>query len=71
MTYELKVNGMRCGHCEKSVCKALLGVDGVTDAKADSKTGIAVAVTDFAVDENLLKKAVEAADYTVERVTHK
>ncbi|MCI5838573.1 MAG: heavy metal translocating P-type ATPase [Christensenellaceae bacterium] len=71
MTYELKVNGMMCGHCEKSVCKALLGVDGVTDAKADSKTGIAVARTDFAVDENLLKKAVEAADYTVERVTSK
>lgn len=71
MTYEIKIKGMMCGHCEKAVCRALTSVEGVKDAKADSKTGIAFAYSDVAVDQNVLKTTIENEDYTVLAITVK
>ena len=71
MTYEIKIKGMMCGHCEKAVCRALTSVEGVKDAKADSKTGIAFAYSDVAVNQNVLKTAIENEDYTVLAITVK
>ena len=34
----LEVNGMTCGHCTKSVEKALKNTGGVTEAKVDLKS---------------------------------
>ena len=35
---KLIVNGMTCGHCEKSVKEALLKLDGVTNVSVNLKT---------------------------------
>ena len=36
---QLKISGMSCGHCEQTVSKALLSLDGVERAVADHRNG--------------------------------
>ena len=61
----LKVKGMMCEHCENSVKKALLSVDGVIYAEADHKKGIATVKCSPDTDIQKLKAAVEQEGYKV------
>ena len=36
----LKVTGMSCGHCEKTVEEGLVGIDGVRKVKADHEKDV-------------------------------
>ena len=65
LTVTVRIEGMMCGHCEATVKKALEAIDGVTEAVASHEQGTAVVRLTHAVDEALLRKAVEDADYTV------
>ena len=65
MTKKIKVNGMMCSHCEARVKKALEAVEGVVCATADHNTGYATVELDREVENEILKKAVEAQDYEV------
>ena len=60
---ELKVTGMSCGHCEMAVKKALLALDGVTDASADHKASKAVVETGGPVDRQAMIDAIKKAGY--------
>ena len=61
----LRVKGMMCEHCENSVKKALLSVDGVLSAEADHKKGIATVKCSPETDIQKLKAAVEQEGYKV------
>lgn len=61
----LEIEGMMCPHCEARVKKALLAVEGVTDAAVSHKKGTAVVQTNAPVTLETLKKAVEDQGYTV------
>ena len=63
MTETIKVEGMMCGNCEKHVKNALEALDGVTSAEVSRTSGQAVLTLSQAVDEAVLKKAVEDAGY--------
>ena len=65
MTLTLRIEGMMCGHCEATVKKALEAIDGVTEAVASHEQGTAVVTLAREVDRELLRRAVEEADYTV------
>lgn len=65
MEKTLKIEGMMCGHCEATVKKALEAVSGVAEAVVSHEKGTAVVTLNAAVDEAILKKAVEDKDYTV------
>ena len=65
MVKTVHIEGMMCHHCEMAVQKALEAVDGVASAKADHEAGTAVVTLSKKVDSEVLKKAVEAEDYTV------
>jgi len=65
MTKTMKIEGMMCPHCEAHVKKALEALDGVTEATADFKSGTAVVTLTADVADDILKAAVEEADYTV------
>ena len=65
MTKTLKIDGMMCPHCEARVKKALEAVDGVESAVASHKEGTAVVTLTKEVADDVLKAAVEAADYPV------
>ena len=65
MVKTVHIEGMMCHHCEMAVQKALETVDGVASAQADHEAGTAVVTLSKKVDNEVLKKAVEAEDYTV------
>ena len=65
MKKTLKVEGMMCAHCEARVKKALEAVPGVESAVADHTAGTAVVTLAAPVEDEALRAAVEAQDYTV------
>ena len=60
---KILVKGMMCGHCEMHVKKALEAVDGIESAAASHKEALVTIETSKAVDESLIKAAVEDAGY--------
>ena len=58
----ISINGMSCEHCQARVEKALNAIDGVA-AKVDLKKNIAVVELKKAVDDQILKDAVNEAGY--------
>lgn len=65
MEKTMKIEGMMCPHCEARVKKVLESIDGVAGAVVSHKKGTAVVTLSKAVDDSLLKKAVEDAGYPV------
>ncbi len=65
MEKTLKIEGMMCPHCEARVKKALEAIDGVAAAKVSHKKGTAVVTLSKAVEDAVLKQAVEDAGYPV------
>lgn len=59
----IRVEGMMCPHCEAHVKAALLALEGVTDAVADHTAGTATVTLSSAVDETVLRAAIESAGY--------
>ena len=68
MTKTMKIEGMMCHHCEAHVKKALEAIDGVESAAPDHEKGTAVVTLTKAVDDAVLKEAVEACDYRVQGI---
>lgn len=65
----LKVTGMTCGGCVKTVKSALEGVKGVTEAKVDLDSGTAVVKTNgAAVDPKEMILAVKLAGYDAQEI---
>lgn len=64
------IEGMTCGHCQMRVEKALNAVDGVK-AKVDLNKKSAVVETDGTISDDVLKKTVEEAGYTVTSIEEK
>ena len=62
---ELTIAGMMCEHCEARVKKALESIPGVISATADHQAGRATVQAKQAIDEAMLRQAVEAEDYQV------
>ncbi len=69
MTKTMKIEGMMCGHCEARVKKALEALEQVSEAVVSHTEGTAVVTLKEAVDDSVLKKAVEDQDYTVVSVS--
>lgn len=60
---KIKVNGMMCGHCEAHVKKALEALEGIESVVASHEENLVTITKSGAVDENLIKTAVEDAGY--------
>ncbi len=64
----LKVTGMTCGGCVKTVTNALQSVDGVTEARVDLDSGMAEVKAEAGADPNAMVLAVKLAGYSAEVV---
>ena len=69
MEKTMKIEGMMCGHCEATVKKALENVEGVAGAQVSHENGTAVVTLSKAVDDAVLRAAVEAKDYRVTSIS--
>ncbi len=65
MEKTIKIEGMMCHHCEMHVQNALEAIDGVSKAEASHEKGEAKVLLTKDVDNETLKKAVEAQEYKV------
>ena len=66
---ELSIEGMTCGHCEKSVAEELQQLTGVTEVVVSHETGKAdVSMTEF-VPELDIRNAVSEAGYEITAIT--
>lgn len=65
MEKTMKIEGMMCGHCEARVKKCLEAIEQVDSAVVSHEEGTAVVTLTAAVDDEVLKKAVEDQDYKV------
>jgi Cu+-exporting ATPase len=62
----IKIKGMMCSHCEKTVTDAALRVKGVTKASADFRKGeVKVSFDTSITDLETIKKAIMASGYEV------
>ncbi|CAG0948410.1 partial Copper-exporting P-type ATPase, partial [Methanosarcinales archaeon] len=62
----IKIKGMMCGHCEKTVSEAAKSVKGVTKASSDYKKGQVLVSYDTSItDLEAIKKAIIASGYEV------
>lgn len=65
----MEIEGMMCGHCEARVKKALEALPQVESAEVSHEKGNAVVMLREAVEDDVLKQAVEAQDYSVKGIT--
>lgn len=65
MKKTMVIKGMMCGHCEANVKKALEAIPQVEEAVVSHEAGTAVVTLKEAVDDAVLKKAVEDKEYEV------
>lgn len=62
----IKIKGMMCGHCEKTVTEAAMSVKGVTKASSDFKRGEAkVSFDTNVIDLETIKAAIASSGYEV------
>ncbi len=65
MKKTMKIEGMMCGHCSGRVKTVLEALDGVASAAVSHETGTAEVELSAAIEDAVLKSAVEAQGYTV------
>ena len=65
MTKEMMIEGMSCNHCKMRVENALKGISGVDSVVVDLAAKKATVEMTAAIDEVVLKEAVEDAGYDV------
>lgn len=65
MQKTIKVDGMMCAHCEAHVQKALLTIDGVTEAVADHEAKQVVVTLNREIADEVLFAAIRDQGYTV------
>lgn len=63
---EVKVKGMSCQHCVKSVTDALNGLDGVTNVAVDLTSGLAEYDEEKPVSVDAVKEAIRKIGFDVE-----
>ena len=62
MKYKLTITGMMCINCQNNVTKALMQVDGVSEAIVDWEAGTAIVTCSESVSDKALKNAIECME---------
>ncbi|MET8627583.1 heavy-metal-associated domain-containing protein [Kitasatospora sp. NPDC004669] len=65
ITTAFAVEGMSCGHCEKTVSAELSAIPGVTEVAADAQAGRVTVASEYALDEALVRGAVDEAGFAL------
>lgn len=67
MEKKINISGMTCGHCSARVEKALNEIEGA-EAKVDLESASAVLKSNHLISDDVIKRVVEEAGYTVESI---
>ncbi|MFZ5993539.1 MAG: heavy-metal-associated domain-containing protein [Thermodesulfobacteriota bacterium] len=61
----IKIKGMSCDHCVKTVSKVLNGIEGIKNVKVSLEKGEATFDEEKPVDVNMIKEQIKKAGYEV------
>jgi copper chaperone len=61
----IKIKGMSCDHCVRSVSKVLNSIEGIKNVKVDLAKGEATFIEEKPVDVNMIKEQIKKAGYEV------
>ena len=67
MKYELMIQGMMCGHCQKHVNDALSAMEGVTAVEVNLDSGLASVTAEKEISMDTFASVIEDAGYTLVR----
>lgn len=67
MKYELMIQGMMCGHCQKHVNDALSAMEGVSAVEVNLDSGIAAVTAEREISMDAFASVIEDAGYTLVR----
>ncbi|MFI9362827.1 heavy-metal-associated domain-containing protein [Kitasatospora sp. NPDC053057] len=65
ITTVLTVDGMSCGHCERTVSAGLSAIPGVTDVVADAPSGRVTVASARPLEAAAVRSAVDGAGFTL------
>ncbi|MFJ9774944.1 heavy-metal-associated domain-containing protein [Kitasatospora sp. NPDC101157] len=65
ITTVLTVDGMSCGHCERTVSAGLAAIPGVTEVVADAPTGRVTVASAGPLEAAAVRSAVDGAGFTL------
>ncbi|MGW2372814.1 MULTISPECIES: heavy-metal-associated domain-containing protein [Kitasatospora] len=65
ITTVLTVDGMSCGHCERTVSAGLAALPGVTDVVADAPSGRVTVASARPLEPAAVRSAVDGAGFTL------
>lgn len=65
ITTVIKIDGMYCDHCVKSVTKALESINGVSKVKVNLETKEAIITSKVNLDLNLIKEKITDLNFKV------
>ncbi len=68
MEKTIHIEGMMCPHCEATVKKALLAIDGVNDVYVSHQEKLARITCEHEIDHEVLKTSIEAKDFEVKGI---
>ncbi|MEW5950127.1 MAG: cation transporter [Thermodesulfobacteriota bacterium] len=61
----IKIKGMSCDHCVKTVSRVLNGIEGIKNVKVSLEKGEATFDEEKPVDVNMIKEQIKKAGYEV------
>lgn len=61
----IKIKGMSCDHCVKTVSRVLDSIEGINNVKVDLAKGEATFIEEKPVDVNMIKEQIRKAGYEV------
>lgn len=67
MKYELMIQGMMCGHCQKHVNDALSAIEGVSAVEVNLDSGLASVTAEKEISMDTFASVIEDAGYTLVR----
>ncbi|MEU6972954.1 heavy-metal-associated domain-containing protein [Kitasatospora aureofaciens] len=65
ITTVLAVDGMSCGHCERTVSAGLAAIPGVIDVVADAPSGRVTVASAGPLETAAVRNAVDGAGFTL------
>ncbi|HJD82158.1 heavy-metal-associated domain-containing protein [Kitasatospora aureofaciens] len=65
ITTVLAVDGMSCGHCERTVSAGLAAIPGVIDVVADAPSGRVTVASAGPLETAAVRRAVDGAGFTL------
>ncbi len=68
MKMKVKIDGMTCDNCKKTVTRLISEIDGIRDVNVDLESGFAEVDAAFPIPKHRFEESLEDTAYTVTEI---